>query len=69
MPLQVMPIRDFVVLLDLDGTLVDSRPGIVASLHAALRELGHVPDPALDMTFFIGRDHRCNRNAAAPLRR
>ena len=54
MPLQVMPIRDFVVLLDLDGTLVDSRPGIVASLHAALRELGHAPDPALDLTFFIG---------------
>lgn len=42
------------VLLDLDGTLVDSRPGIVASHEAALRALGHVPDPAFDLTFVIG---------------
>lgn len=42
------------VLLDLDGTLVDSRPGIVASYDAALRDLGHVPDPAFDLTFVIG---------------
>lgn len=42
------------VLLDLDGTLVDSKPGIVASHGAALRELGHVPDPAFDLTFVIG---------------
>jgi phosphoglycolate phosphatase len=42
------------VLLDLDGTLTDSRPGIVASYHAALRDLGHTPDPALDLTFVIG---------------
>ncbi|WP_128928913.1 HAD hydrolase-like protein [Bradyrhizobium guangxiense] len=34
------------VLLDLDGTLVDSRPGIVASCSAALRALGHDPDDA-----------------------
>lgn len=42
------------VLLDLDGTLIDSKPGIVASHHAALRELGHVPDPGIDLTFVIG---------------
>ena len=42
------------VLLDLDGTLIDSRPGIVASHHAALRELGHAPDPGIDLTFVIG---------------
>ena len=42
------------VLLDLDGTLVDSKPGIVASYDAALRDLGHVPDPAFDLTFVIG---------------
>lgn len=39
------------VLLDLDGTLVDSRPGIVASCSAALRALGHnlatAPDIAI----------------------
>jgi phosphoglycolate phosphatase len=37
------------VLLDLDGTLVDSRPGIVASCSAALRGLGHDPGEALDI--------------------
>jgi phosphoglycolate phosphatase len=49
-----MTSADVTILLDLDGTLVDSRPGIVASLHAALRALGHEPDPALDLTFAIG---------------
>ncbi|RXH23595.1 MULTISPECIES: HAD hydrolase-like protein [Bradyrhizobium] len=38
------------VLLDLDGTLVDSRPGIVASCSAALRALGHDPGNAPDIT-------------------
>ena len=38
------------VLLDLDGTLVDSRPGIVASCSAALRALGHDPNGASDIT-------------------
>ena len=42
------------VLLDLDGTLTDSRPGIVACYHAALRSLGHEPDLAIDLTFVIG---------------
>ena len=42
------------VLLDLDGTLTDSRSGIVASYHAALRDLGHEPNPAIDLTFVIG---------------
>ena len=42
------------VLLDLDGTLTDSRPGIVAGYEAALRALGHEPDPAFDLTRFIG---------------
>jgi phosphoglycolate phosphatase len=38
------------VLLDLDGTLIDSNPGIRASCLAALRTLGHAPD---DETFDI----------------
>jgi phosphoglycolate phosphatase len=42
------------VLLDLDGTLIDSRPGIAASSLAALRALGHAPDDAFDVTPFIG---------------
>lgn len=42
------------VLLDLDGTLIDSEPGIRASCLAALRALGHEPDEALDIKRFIG---------------
>ena len=42
------------VLLDLDGTLIDSKPGIVASFNAALEALGHRLDPSFDLTFVIG---------------
>jgi phosphoglycolate phosphatase len=42
------------ILLDLDGTLIDSRPGIAASCEAALRALGHMPDPSFDVTPLIG---------------
>ena len=42
------------LLIDLDGTLIDSRPGIVASIYAMLREFGHEPDPAVDLTWAIG---------------
>ncbi|MCK1424009.1 HAD hydrolase-like protein [Bradyrhizobium sp. 180] len=42
------------VLLDLDGTLVDSQPGIAASCLAALRALGHEPGDTLDIKRFIG---------------
>ncbi|MCQ8240656.1 HAD hydrolase-like protein [Rhizosaccharibacter radicis] len=42
------------VLLDLDGTLVASREGIVGGLHRALRDLGHEPDPAQDLTWVVG---------------
>jgi phosphoglycolate phosphatase len=43
-----------VALLDLDGTLTDSRPGIIASLRAALRDLGHALDPDEDLSWMIG---------------
>jgi len=46
--LQVM-ISTCSVLLDLDGTLVDSQPGILASCLAALRAPGHEPDETLDI--------------------
>jgi phosphoglycolate phosphatase len=42
------------VFLDLDGTLIDSYPGILASCVAALRALGHEPDESLDMRSTIG---------------
>lgn len=41
------------ILLDLDGTLVDSEPGILASAQAALLALGHSPD-GLRITELIG---------------
>lgn len=43
-----------VVLLDLDGTLADSRPGIEASLRFMLAEMGHDPAPAGDLTWAVG---------------
>ena len=42
------------VLLDLDGTLVDLYPGILASCVAALRALGHEPEEFLDIRHAIG---------------
>jgi phosphoglycolate phosphatase len=42
------------VLLDLDGTLVDSQPGILASCMAALRALGHEGAEILDIKRVIG---------------
>ena len=41
------------ILFDLDGTVVDSKPGILASCSAALRSLGHRPD-SLDIGNLIG---------------
>jgi phosphoglycolate phosphatase len=41
------------ILFDLDGTVVDSQPGILASCRAALRELGHEPGD-LDIGALIG---------------
>jgi phosphoglycolate phosphatase len=42
------------VLLDLDGTLSDSRPGIVACFRQTLQELGHDPNAAGDLTWAVG---------------
>jgi phosphoglycolate phosphatase len=42
------------LLFDLDGTLTDSRPGILASMRSALRALGIDPPPDEALTRFIG---------------
>ena len=42
------------VLLDLDGTLIDSQPGILASCVVALRSLGHELDQVHDIKRVIG---------------
>ncbi|MDE2357633.1 MAG: HAD-IA family hydrolase [Alphaproteobacteria bacterium] len=48
-----MTVTSHAILFDLDGTLVDSEPGIRASYRAVMRELGHDPD-RLDLTGLIG---------------
>lgn len=45
---------DRAVLLDLDGTLSDSRPGIAACFRHTLQQLGHDPDKAGDLTWAVG---------------
>ncbi|ARW18122.1 5'-nucleotidase [Komagataeibacter europaeus] len=42
------------VLFDLDGTIVRSRDGIVESIYAVLRDLGHEPDMSIDLTWVVG---------------
>jgi phosphoglycolate phosphatase len=42
------------VLLDLDGTLADSRPGIEACFRHMLAELGHDPAGAGDLSWAVG---------------
>lgn len=42
------------VLLDLDGTLVDSRAGIVAGMNATLAAHGLAPRPAAELEAWIG---------------
>ncbi len=42
------------LLFDLDGTLIDSRSGIAASLEAMLRGLGHQPQAGADYTWAVG---------------
>jgi phosphoglycolate phosphatase len=42
------------VLLDLDGTLSNSRPGIAACFQQTLRRLGHDPERSGDLTWAVG---------------
>jgi phosphoglycolate phosphatase len=42
------------VLLDLDGTISDSRPGIAACFRFMLAEMGHDPATAGDITWAVG---------------
>jgi phosphoglycolate phosphatase len=42
------------VLLDLDGTLSDSRPGIVGCFRHVLAEMGHDPAAAGDLSWAVG---------------
>lgn len=42
------------VLLDMDGTLIDSRDTVIDCLRLAFRDLGHTLDPAEDLTWVVG---------------
>jgi phosphoglycolate phosphatase len=53
-PHDAMAVNASTVLLDLDGTLVDSRPGILASCRAALWSLGHEPIEPMKLEQVIG---------------
>ena len=43
-----------VVLLDLDGTLSDSKPGIAGSFRYTVGQMGHDPEAAGDLTWAVG---------------
>lgn len=53
-PMPEMQPANPAILLDLDGTLVESAPGIRDSCRAALQALGHAPPLQLDMDGLIG---------------
>ncbi|WP_279379574.1 HAD family hydrolase [Asaia prunellae] len=42
------------ILFDLDGTIIDSRVGIIETLHKVVSELGHIPDKTIDLTWVVG---------------
>jgi len=42
------------ILFDLDGTLTDSRPGIVKTIQHALRSVGVEPPPESDLLWCVG---------------
>jgi len=46
------------VLVDLDGTLIDPKPGLIGSIQYALDKLGHPVPPADDLLWMIGPPFR-----------
>lgn len=52
------PLHGAVILFDLDGTLVDTAPDLVAALNAALGGLGLPPCPVADVRAMVGRGSR-----------
>lgn len=54
------------LIFDLDGTLVDSLPGIAAALNQALEEAGHPVHPLESVRRFIGNGSWVTLKRAAP---
>jgi phosphoglycolate phosphatase len=46
------------VLVDLDGTLIDPKPGLISSVQYALAKLGHPVPPAEELLWLIGPPFR-----------
>ena len=46
------------ILVDLDGTLIDPRPGLIGSVQHALAQLGHHVPPAEELLWLIGPPFR-----------
>jgi phosphoglycolate phosphatase len=46
------------ILFDLDGTLVDPKPGLIGSIQYALEKLGHVVPPPEELVWLIGPPFR-----------
>ena len=46
--------RDVAIMLDLDGTIVDPKQGIVGGVRHALARLGHHVPPVEELTWVIG---------------
>ena len=46
------------ILFDLDGTLVDPKPGLIGSVQYALEQLGHPVPPADELLWLIGPPFR-----------
>jgi phosphoglycolate phosphatase len=46
------------ILFDLDGTLLDPKPGLIASVQYALNRLGHPVPPAEELLWLIGPPFR-----------
>ncbi|RRO04770.1 HAD hydrolase-like protein, partial [Pectobacterium aquaticum] len=42
------------IIFDLDGTIIDSLPGIRTSLVYAIRQQGHIIDDSIDISALIG---------------
>ena len=46
------------ILVDLDGTLIDPKPGLIGSVQYALDKLGHPVPPAEELLWLIGPPFR-----------
>ena len=46
---------DVTVLLDMDGTLIDSHDAVVRCIHMTMEEMGHPADRTEDLGWTIGR--------------